>query len=229
MKTAALTIESPEQARRFDELLEEYQCRQGAPPVGHISLESVFVALKGHPEGGRMFTYFLELQVQLAFLNCDLFEASKLLEPTDQVRLLSDPDAFCRKAALQRANSDYVFRYRAIWDKIMALIVLLRVPADYQRYASAKSKKRTFQKIADQSGRIPRPLVRHVIETTTAFDQKYRTEEAHGSGSTRKWSFVYLEGDDSPQDDMFWAWNSLNAVLARLGEAFRNIAGGSAA
>lgn len=222
MKVEALEIRSAAEAAHLDGLIAEYQQRQGAPVIPHISLASVFDALRGHPEGGRIFTYFVELQLQLALLNCDMHEMAKLIGPSDQPPPLANADSFCRQAGLLRANSDYIFRYRAIWDKVMAIVVLLCAPEEFQRFAGSQSKKKAFRKIAKSTGRIPDNFLDHILETTTAFDEKYRTEEAHGSGSARKFSFSYLLSEpDSPQADMFWAWNALNAVVARFGEAFR--------
>lgn len=226
MKQAAFEIGSAKQARVFDEFLEQFTRRQEASVVTHISLESVFEALRNHPEGGRIFTFFLEVQLQLALLNCDLNDVTRLIGSKNQPLPLADIDVFCRQVSVFRANSDYILRYRAIWDKVMAIVVLLRAPEEFQCFVKADSRKKAFSKIAKkQPGRIPTSLLDHVLETTAAFDQKYRTEEAHGTGSARKWSFAYfLEDGESPQADMFWAWNSLNAVVAKLGEAFRQIA-----
>jgi hypothetical protein len=224
MKIETLEIASAAEAARLDELIAAYQKRQNAPVIPHISLASVFSTLGGHPEGGRIFSYFVELQFQLALLNCDMHEMAKLIGPSDQPPPLANEDAFCRQANLLRANSDYIFRYRAIWDKVMAIIVLLRAPEEFQRFTGSQSKKKAFRKIAKSTGRIPDNFLDHIIETTTAFDEKYRTEEAHGSGSARKFSFSYLLSEpDSAQADMFWAWNALNAVVARFGEAFRSM------
>lgn len=216
----AFKIDSTEEARQFDEFLAEYQKSRQAPVIGHIPLENVFAILKHHPEKGRLFAYFIELQLQHALLNCDLSEISSLL---DQKASGTEVDGFCHRVSLLRANSDFIFRYRAIWDKIMAIIILLRAPDQFQKFATADSRKKYFRKIEKETGLIPREFVDHVIETTTAFDNKYRTEEAHGSGSARKWSSGQLPDDDeSPQYDMFWAWNSLHEVMAKLKDAFYN-------
>lgn len=107
----------------------------------------------------------------------------------------------------------------------MALLVLLAVPHEFQRFAKSDSKKRAFKRIAKDTRKIPRPFLDFVTETTTAIDQRHRTEEAHGNGSARKWNFVYIESDhsncDLPQTDMFWAWNSLNRFIFELGKVVK--------
>ena len=216
----AFKVDSIEDARQFDEFLAEYQKSRQASVIGHIFLEHVFAVLKDHPEKGRLVAYFIELQLQHSLLNCDLCEIASLL---GQKTSGAEVENFCHRVSLLRANSDFIFRYRAIWDKIMAIVILLRVPDRFQKFVTADSRKKYFFKVEKETGLIPREFVDHVIETTTAFDNKYRTEEAHGSGSTRKWSSGQLPDDDeSPQYDMFWAWNSLNEVIAKLRDAFSN-------
>lgn len=215
----AISVTSIQEARRFDEYLVEYQKTRQATPDSHVSFEHIFPVLKDHPEKGRLFAYFVELQLQHALLNCDLCDITTLLDSNSP---LTGSNEFCYRVSLSRLNSDFIFRYRAIWDKIMAIIILLRAPERFQKFTSAKSRKKCFSKIANETGRIPQDLVDHIIDTTTAFDEKYRTEEAHGSGSARKWSTGNLpEDDESEQIDMFWAWNALNTVMAMLGSAFR--------
>jgi hypothetical protein len=69
----------------------------------------------------------------------------------------------------------------------------------------------TFTKVAKGTGRIPQPFAGRIVESIEAFDNRYRTGEAHGAGSSRLWSYLYLQGEESsPQEEMFWAWNSLN-------------------
>lgn len=216
----AFKVDSIEDARQFDEFLAEYQKSRQASVIGHLSLEHVFAELKDHPERSRLAPYFIELQLQHALLNCDLHEISSLL---GQKTSGAEVDGFCHRVSLLRANSDFIFRYRAIWDKIMTIIVLFCAPKHFQDFTGSKKKKNSFKRIAESTGRIPPGFVSHVIETTEAFDNKYRTEEAHGSGSARKWSSGQLPDDDaSPQYDMFWAWNSLNEVIVKLRDAFSN-------
>jgi hypothetical protein len=217
----AFKVNSAQEARQFDEFLVEYQESKKASAITHISLEQVFTVIKGHPEEGRLVAYFIELQLQLALLNCDICEIADLVNQKKHFHTLLEKDSFSHRVSLLRANSDFIFRYRAIWDKIMGIFILLHVPNQYENFIDAKSRKKKFKEFAKATDLIHQSFVDHVINTTELFDERYRTNEVHGSGSARKWSSGHLrDSDGSEQLDMFGAWNALNTVLVKLGDSF---------
>ena len=114
----------------------------------------------------------------MPLLQADLSEIAKLLRHPGS-EPLSEEDGFCHRMAVLRANSDYIFRYRAIWDKIMGLFILLSAPDQFQKFLSANSRKKDFKKIATKSGRIPAHVVDRILQVTQTFDDRHRTAEAH--------------------------------------------------
>ena len=205
---------------RLDRLLSEYCRREGTPLLAHLSLETASDFARMHPDGGRVFDYAVELQIQVAILQLDLSGIARGTDSPPEGE--TDEDQFCRRMAVLRMNSDYVFRYRAIWDKVMGLLVLLIAPEKFKRFLEAKSRRKEFRKITEQAAVLPEELVGHIIETAQAFDDRYRTAEAHGAGSTRRWVTGEKSEWDSEQANMFWAWNALNRALNMLGAVFRN-------
>ena len=223
-----LEIRNKDDAARFDRVLRKHQEAVGAPPLNHLSLEAVHQALIHNGNGGQIFSFALEIQIQFAFLNCDLCRIMDLvgeenLEKVDPQYGHSD-EFFVHRVGVHQANSNFVFRYRAIWDKIMCISILLLVPDEFQRFMSARSRKRSFGKVLNRMGMSNSTLLRLIEDSLTEFDQRYRTGEAHGSGTTRKWSYSADLGMGSPQADMHWAWNDLNGVIAELGNLFRQMA-----
>jgi hypothetical protein len=185
--------------------------------------------LQPYSNGGRIFSSLVDLRFNVTALEHELGRIGRIVNEQRQKRsanpgpLLGNEELFLERLALLEANTAYILRYRAILDKIMAIMVLLVAPLEYDNFMGARSRRRSFVKIAERSSQLSSQLVEHVVETIDAFDSKYRTAEAHGTGSARFWTFLDEEDDDDaegPQTDMFWAWNSLHPLLTLLGRAF---------
>lgn len=105
----------------------------------------------------------------------------------------SNYQPFCIKMDLHCHLNGFIMTNRAIWDKIMNVIVI--------RYGSSKeikdiegsgskkkSKKELFLKLQPQLKYPPlfSSVVKHILKN---FDCTFRTPEAHGSGLLRKFTF----------------------------------------
>ena len=212
---------------RFETLLERYQLERSSGSFQWVSLTSAYEFLQRFSDGGRVFALLLDLRFNVASLEQDLESMGLLVNSIiaksgpAQGPLLDTPDSFFQRLDLLKINTSYIFRYRAILDKVMAILVLLTAsPRDFDSFMSAKSRRRSFKAIAEKGGRLPQALVDHVVETVDAFDSRYRTAEAHGAGSVRRWAFMENLDLESPQVDMFRAWNSLHPLLTMLGKQF---------
>ena len=223
MASNSLDIRTAKEAEKFDDHLDKFQERRNAPPISHISLKTVFLALQGIESRQRLFTYMLELKLQWALINCDLCKIIDLQCQASPQDPLHDVDTFCNRTELLKANSDFIFRYRAMWDKVMAVIVLLFNGKEFQRFEKSKSKKKAFRKILADVKAVPKNTVDYIMSTTEDFDSQYRTKESHGSGSTRKWSYDCDNTPFSNQGKMFWANNALNSIMLELGKMFNHI------
>jgi len=212
---STFTPQTPAEARALDEHLREYARTLQAPLLAHLSLERVFTVASASPERGRICSYCVEIQIHVLFLQSDLANIARARETLGMAG-----EAFATRADLLRANSDFVLRYRALWDKLMGFIVLLTNPAEFQSFAEAKSRKKAFLGIVERKGNFPTPLAGRIGAVIDRFDGQFRTAEAHGSGSARKLASSDLDGWDSPQSDLFWAWNEMNTVLDLFGKLF---------
>jgi hypothetical protein len=221
-------LSNASEVERLDELLDRFQQQRGTASFKWVSLVSAYKHLQPYSNGGRIFSSLVDLRFNVTALEHELGRIGKSVNEQRQKRslnpgpLLENEELFLERLALLEANTAYILRYRAILDKIMAVLVLLVAPSEYDSFMGAKSRRRSFVKLAERSGQFPSRLVEHVVETINAFDSKYRTAEAHGTGSARFWTFLDEEDDDAegPQVDMFWAWNSLHPLLTLLGRVF---------
>ncbi|MBV1889317.1 MAG: hypothetical protein KUG67_03630 [Proteobacteria bacterium] len=219
-----MEIKNLREAELFDEYLASFQERENAPSVPHIKMHDVYKVLEKVPESGRLFGFMSELLIQLALLNVDLCKISDLNGKAKEFEEYSGKDVFCNRLSLLKANSDYIFRYRAIWDKLMSVFILLFKKDKFQDFSKSKSRKKSFMKIMKGVHQMDDSLLKSIEKTITDFDEMYRTNEIHGSGSTRKWSFTHTESPFSHQSNMHWAWNDLNSVVYELGNLFSGAA-----
>lgn len=107
-----------------------------------------------------------------------------------------------------------------MWDKLMGLIILIYAPGDYDAFSNAKSKKRTFTKIAQKHGFAESGFLTNLNELLTRFDNTFRTSEAHGTGTLRKYSFSMESMADNPQIELIGFWNAVNGFITEFGKMF---------
>lgn len=88
---------------------------------------------------------------------------------------------------LENINA-FVLRLRALWDKLMGILVLKFCPDSYPKFTSAGSRKTEFAKL--MSGHLEEASINSIIDLVTILDEKFRTAEAHSSGTIRNWIFT---------------------------------------
>lgn len=214
-----------EEVRRFEELFDQYHKARGISDFDWVSLSTAYEVLQPYSNGGRVFTALLDLRFNVDTLLGELGRMAITRNKYRQAReslqggLLENPEFFFDRLDLLGANTSYILRYRAVLDKVMGLLVMLTAPGQYNSFVDARSQRKKFVQIAGQTPALPGKLVSHLTQTIDAFD-KYRTAEAHGTGSARTWTFLDDDDLDSPQSDMFWSWNSLHPVLTMVGRIF---------
>ena len=210
----------------FQELLEGYSKTTFQAPLPHISLVDAYDYLQARADGGRVFTALLDLQINSLLVFADihsmgatwnsLFSKGKL----EGGSVLDSHIKFDGKMEIHRSNTSFVLRYRAIWDKIMGLMVLMHAPAQYENFMKAKSRKKEFIKIAMANGFADEVFLNNLGDLLTSFDNKFRTAEAHGSGVLRKYSFVMESLEKNPQIELVEYWNKVNQFLLNYGKIF---------
>jgi hypothetical protein len=203
-----LSFSSPEEVSSFEDRLTDYQTSCGAPPFQWVSLRDEWSLSREQEGGGRVFAALVDLRLAVGALEIDLREITR--------ELAAEPPSLHSRLRLYRINSAYILRMRSILDKIMGFMVLSARPGEYDSFRRAKSRKRAFMKLAAQGSEIPVPIAQYIEKFVEQFDTKYRTPEAHGSGSVRTWVFGEIGGADSNQADMFWSWNTLYPLLTLI-------------
>jgi hypothetical protein len=118
-------------------------------------------------------------------------------------------------------STAFVLRYRAIWDKLMGVVLLLLEPENYQKYCKSKSRKKYFCDLLKKKGGQWPIYAQGVSDTIETFDSRFRTAEAHGSGKLKKLIFNHFSADSNPLEDLFWATTSLNDQMIAFKKIFK--------
>lgn len=226
MIAETFTLNSRDEVVQFEELLDSYVAANAQFALKHISLSKAYDQLQAREDGGRIFTALLDIQINFCLLYLDsnavgatwnnLFSKGKL----EGGSVLDLPEKFFGKMDIHRFNTAYVLRYRAIWDKLMGFIILFYAPQEYGSFSSAKSKKRTFAKLAGKHKFAEPELITYLQDLLTRFDNTFRTSEAHGTGTLRKYSFTMESMSENPQIELIGFWNALNIFIVTIGELF---------
>lgn len=226
MSVEVFTLNSREEVRKFESLLDKYVSSKTQFPLQHISLVCAYDMLRGREDGGRVFSALLDIQINFLLIWLDShavgatynqkFSKGKL----EGGSVLDSEEKFFGKMEIHRFNSSYVLRYRAIWDKLMGFLILIHAPSEYEKFSSAKSRKRAFRKIALENGIAESDGVTMLENLLTEFDNNFRTAEAHGTGSLRKHSFTMESPDKNPQVELIGYWNAVNGFVSHIGKLF---------
>ena len=206
---------NPSEAHSLALAVGRFRAANGCESSAHLDLEGISRFWENRASGGRVFTLAVEVEVQVACLEADLQILLRTQRSDHAPRLLPGA-ALDAQLVRFRANSNIILRYRAIWDKLLGLYVLLCEPAEYEQFLSAKSRRKKFAQLMRRNQGMGAEGLAAICQALERFDALYRTGEAHGTGSTRIWVSDRTNGPNSRQAGIMWAWNDLNHVLKSL-------------
>jgi len=194
--------------------------------LNHIPLLKAWDQLHQRVDGPRVFTALLDIYINLHMLYLDLTSLSSTWN-TDFSKgkleggsILDSNNKFFGKMDIHRFGSAFILRYRAIWDKIMGFFILFFSPEDYDKFYKSDSKKKAFEKAAHNIQYLSPESVSALVAALKAFDDVFRTPEAHGTGTLRKWSLTMAGFEGNPMLELTGYWNYLNQALLALGKLF---------
>ncbi len=228
MSTNSFTLRNRQEVESFEARLDEYVLAVTGLVVPNIRLVNAYDKLQERDDGGRVFTALLDVQINYRALFCDharLIYLQHECNKLDGESVLSSTRAFFAKMDLQRLSTCYVLRYRALFAKVMGLTILVASPAEYDKFCKAKSRKSSFVKIVSGLPQIKLGFAERISDLLTDFDNTFRTPEAHGTGSLRKWTFLMEPHWNNPQLKLRRFWNTLNQVLIDIGKMFADAEG----
>ncbi|WP_419660736.1 hypothetical protein [Desulfosarcina variabilis] len=226
MEMPTFCLSSTSEVAQFESMLNKYVENQTQNPLNHISLVKVFEQLQSRKDGGRIFTALLDVQINFSLLYLDLIKVGRTWNSffskgkLEGGSILDSPVKFFGKMDIHRFSTSYILRYRALWDKVMGLLVMAIIPKKYDHFVTSKSRKKEFKKIFLESNILDEKTLKTIEDLLTQFDNTFRTAEAHGTGRLRKYSLTMESLDKNPQIELIKFWNSINGVIAGLPKMF---------
>lgn len=226
MQENKFILNNRDEMETFENMLREYIKTRAQFSLSHISLVKAYDKLQTRDDGGKIFAALLDIEINFVLLYCDThnigaiwnqkFSKGKL----EGGSVLDSKDKFFGKMDIHRFSSSYVLRYRALWDKIMGLLILIFSPERYESFYRSKSKKKSFKRIAEKIPQISPEFITSINDSLTKFDSVFRTPEAHGTGSLRKWSFLMESMADNPSIELIGFWNMINDMMVKISKLF---------
>lgn len=211
-----------EEVEKFEKYFQNYEESVVGKHLKHISLNELSRLLKEEENAGRVFTAYLDIKLSFSHVFRDIQNIRKTWNDNfskgklEGGSVLDSQQKFDKKMDMHYYFSSFVLRYRAIWDKVMGFILLIMVEdEEYKNFEKAKSRKKAFKKSAETSG-IPKEFYEEIFEKLTDFDNKFRTAEAHGTGSLRKFVFEMTSMADNSQEELLLYWNFLNETVDKV-------------
>lgn len=217
-----------EELQQLDGLLQDYvESSVGVRLLGP-TLKDTYTYSEGRPDQGRFVAAFLDLQLGSALLTCDFFGPHGIHQSLAGMRRghcrspLSSAAEFTTTLHWHHALSGFILRYRSLWDKIMGCLVLMYQPRSYEKFLKADSRKKKFRRLASefQAGAID--IVSIIDGQISRFDDIFRTPEAHGAGSIRKWTLSSEPAFETPQVDLVAYWNLFGETMERMAASIRS-------
>lgn len=189
----------------------------------------VYDKMQAVNNGSKILASYFDIVIDIVFLQDDVHNAEAIWNDNfspgklEGGSILDSNTKFFGKMNMHRYRTSFVLRYRALWDKIMGFTILIFSPTDYDSFYESKRKKSSFKKLA-QKHLLTQPYIREIIEMIDGplmrFDEKFRTPEAHGTGSLRKWAFLMYPARENPAVELLGYANMLNKLMYKLRSIF---------
>jgi hypothetical protein len=219
-------LTSREEVVRFEELADSYAKARTGLVLNHLSLARAHDYCRSKSNGGKLFAASLDVFINFLLLHCDMHSVGATWNSNfskgglEGGSVLDSEAKFWGKMDIQRFNSSYVFRYRALGDKIMGLLVLMHAPDRYEAFLRARSRRASFEACTRDVSTISPGFVAIIQQLLKGFDDEFRTAETHGTGRLRKWSFSMDSMDKNPAIRLIGYWNMMINVMVKVGESF---------
>lgn len=226
MAPVHFTVGSRAEAELFAVRTQEYQIAWRGHAVQHLPLANAYVYCISRSDGSQLFASLFDIYINNVLLYRDMLDGLGLWNGhfsngrNSHVATLESTEMFIVKMDIHRHVSSFVFRYRAMWDKLMGAWLLLYLPEEYPAFSGARSKRRSFLKSVMKIVSFPPDTIKAIRETLEAFDGEFRTPEVHGTGSLRKLSFASGASLNILPGKLVPYYNKLNDVLALFGACF---------
>ncbi len=131
---------------------------------------------------GKLFAMLLDLKITLVECMNLYYEFMKI---NNAIINIKSNNILIYKIQAHDTFVNFVFRYRALWDKIMGCLVFVYFDEKtHSNFLSADSKKGRFKELFEDGKAWS--MIKEYFDNLENFDNVYRTPEAHQTGKARK-------------------------------------------
>ena len=228
MSTEIVAFNSRDEVALFEEYFDKYLSVRTQSPIERISLTEAYDRLQTRKDGGRIFSALLDIHVNFLFLYLDVHSVGATWDQLlakgklEGGSLFDSKTRFYGKMEIHRFTTAYVLRYRALWDKLLGLMVLLFVPDEYEAFTNAKSKRLRFQKLAEKHQIAEEQFLKKLNDMLTSFDNAFPIER-QGEEAFSDYSIVIESLDHNPQIELMKFWNAANGFISKFGKIFSKL------
>lgn len=223
-------IKNEEDVRKIETLILSYSKRQTGTSLPYIDIVKAYHKLTPHGNhGSRVFAALIDLKINFTLLSLDSFFAGakwneqNSIKLSDEENVLDNPSLFYKRFEIHRHHSNYIPRYRAIWDKIMGILLLIHSEEIYNKYNAAKSRKKAFKNLSSEVKFLEKNFADNIFEHLVKFDDNFRTPEVHRFGSLRKYSFLKSPHEEEEYKEFLSSWNYLILILIEIDKVIEAI------
>lgn len=220
------SLKDRDQVARFDALAAAYEKARLGYSIKPLSLVKAYDYCQTRDDGGKLFAALLDIFINFSLMSLDshsvggIWNSHFSSKDKDGGSVLDSEPDFFGKMDIHRFNSSFVFRYRALWDKLMGLMILMYAPGRYEKFESSKSRRRAFKTCSSGVNQISAEFTEKLEKILNDFDNEFRTPETHGTGALRKWSFSMESMTENPTVKLIGHWNIMVEMLGSLDKAF---------
>ena len=148
------TLHNRDEVDTFETMLHKHVEAETHLPFHSLNLTRAFDYCMAQKEnGGTLFAALLDLKITIAFLFIDAIKYApdfNALNRKDGSNILEDETLFNKKMKMLHHNIDLAVRYRAFYEKLMGIVILLYNPSQYDKFdckSRKESSKAKFEKI----------------------------------------------------------------------------------
>ncbi|MDP3953734.1 MAG: Cthe_2314 family HEPN domain-containing protein [bacterium] len=179
----------------------------GVRPINLFSLTSY-----KNTADARLLGLITDIRINLIFCNVDYVQAGLR---NYLARRGWESNKVKEMLCYQHHTSNFIFRFRAIGDKMMRLLLYLYASEeDREGFEKARSKRKNFKEISQRYE--PLKTYQDMAEVFGKLDEQYRTDEAHGMGGTLRKS-IFTEEKIGVNDPVIQIGNYWNIMTNPIG------------
>lgn len=217
-------INNERDAQKLEENLKAYSEKHIGTYLPYINLLKNYKTLKRYDlYGQRLFAALADLKLNFISLTIDNFYSGALWNEQNAIKLLKNQSLldnkvlFSKRLEIHRHSANYIPRYRAMWDKIMGILLLINSEDKYNKYNSTKkSRKKLFKSLSKDISYLPSDYVDSILLHIQNFDDKFRTSEIHRFGILRKYSFLEKPHEKNEYIQLKSSWNHILFILSDI-------------